>query len=75
MEITEWWPKLDQETQAWLVSHNGESLPQEILTKIVAAGGSVSPDEWWVGAAGPTGFSLSDRAVDWLESVANGESG
>ena len=30
-------------------------------------------DAWWIGQNGPTGFSLSDAAVDWIEEVANGE--
>jgi hypothetical protein len=27
----------------------------------------------WVGQNGPTGFYLSDEAVDWIEEVANRE--
>lgn len=40
MEIDEWWPKLDAPTQDWLISHNGESLPQTILVRIAKAGGA-----------------------------------
>jgi len=37
------------------------------------AGGAVATDAWWVGENGPTGFHLSDAAIDWIEEVANGE--
>lgn len=74
MEIIEWWPKLDDNVKAWLVAHNGEAVPPEALSKIVEAGGSVTSSAWWVGQSGPDGFHLSDEAVDWIETVANGES-
>ncbi|MDN3495811.1 hypothetical protein QL996_13300 [Planococcus sp. APC 4015] len=74
MQIIEWWPELDSETQGWLIAHNGEALSPEVLTKIVAAGGSLTSNAWWVGQGGPKGFYLSDEAVDWIEATANGES-
>jgi hypothetical protein len=74
MQSLEWWPKLDSHTQAWLVAHNGEAVPPEVLSKVIAAGGSVTLNAWWVGESGPDGFSLSDAAVDWIEATANGES-
>ncbi len=73
MEITEWWPQLDADAKAWLIAHNGEAVSPEVLSKIVAAGGAVASDAWWVGESGPDGFSFSDRAVDWIETTANGE--
>ncbi len=74
MEIIEWWPKLDADARAWLVAHNGEAVAPDVLLEIVAAGGSVTSDAWWVGESGPDGFFLSDEAVDWIEATANGES-
>jgi hypothetical protein len=73
METIEWWPRLDAEAQAWLVAHNGEAVADVVLDKIVAAGGVVTSDAWWIGESGPDGFYLSDEAVDWIEAVANGE--
>lgn len=75
MQIIEWWPRLDSEARAWLIAHNGESVTPEVLVQIVAAGGSVTSDAWWVGETAPDGFFLSDEAVDWIEAEANGESG
>jgi hypothetical protein len=74
MEIIEWWPKLDSDAKAWLIAHNGEAVSPEVLSKIVAAGGSVTSSERWVGESGPDGFFLSDEAVDWVETTANDES-
>lgn len=74
MQIIEWWPELDSETQGWLVAHNGEALSPEVLTKIVAAGASPTSNAWWIGQGGQEDFYLSDEAVDWIEATANGES-
>lgn len=73
MQIIEWWPKLDSDAQAWLVGHNGEAVSPQVLAKIIAAGGSVTSNAWWVGKGSPDGFYLSDEAVDWIEAEANGE--
>lgn len=73
MEITEWWPRLEPQVRDWLVAHNGEAVDAEVLNKIVAAGGVLASDAWWIGESGPEGFFLSDDAVDWIETTANGE--
>jgi hypothetical protein len=73
MEIFEWWPKLDFDAKAWLIAHNGEAMPPEVMDKIAAAGGSATSSAWWVGESGPDGFFLSDEAVDWIETIANDE--
>lgn len=73
MEIMEWWQKLDSDAQAWLVAHNGEAVAPEVLSKIVTAGGALNSRGWWIGASGPDGFHLSDKAVDWVEMRANDE--
>lgn len=71
MEISEWWPKLTEASRQWLINHNGEAVPSNIVGEISAAGGVVTTDAWWVGETGPAGFYLSDRAIDWVEEVAN----
>ncbi|WP_214467821.1 hypothetical protein [Microbacterium flavescens] len=73
MEIVEWWPKLDSDAKAWLIAHNGEPVSPEVLSEIIAVGGSVNSGAW-VGESGPDGFFLSDEAVDWIEAAANDES-
>ena len=45
-----------------------------MLSKIVAAGGSVTSSAWPVGESEPDGFFLSDEAVDWIAAAANDES-
>lgn len=74
MEIIEWWPTLDSDAKAWLIAHNGEAVSPEVLSKIVAAGGSVTSSALWVGESGTEGLFLSDEAVDWIETAANDES-
>ena len=73
MESIEWWTSLDAATKDWLVAHNGEALPARIVAKVVAAGGDVTSNAWWVGELGTDGFYLSDEAVDWIEAVGNAE--
>ena len=73
MDGIEWWESLDQDAKEWLIEHNGETLPPEVLTKIVAAAGAVDSDPWWLGENTPDGLSLSDEAVDRLEAIANDE--
>ena len=73
MESIEWWPSLDAATKDWLITHNGEALPAEVLGRIVAAGGIVTSNALWIGEDGPDGFFLSDEAVDWIEAVGNAE--
>ena len=45
----------------------------EMANEARAAGGVVIPDPRWLYHLGPTGFSLPDYEVDWIEAVANGE--
>ena len=75
MEITEWWPQLDADSQAWLIAHNGEAVAPEVLSRITAVSGSIASTQSWVGERGADGFFLSDDAVDWIETTANDESG
>ena len=73
MKTIEWWQNLDSVAQAWLIAHNGDVVPADVVDKIAAAGGVVTSDAWWMGDRGPEGIYLSDEAVDWIEATANGE--
>lgn len=64
---------LRQETGDWLIDNDGDALPASVTEEITRAGGLVTTNAWWVGESGPTGFNLSDAAVDWIDAVANGE--
>jgi hypothetical protein len=72
MERIDWWEPLDSDTKAWLIAHNGEPLPPEIVAHIAIAGGEVLSGPW-IDETEDDGFQLSDAAVDWIEAVANGE--
>jgi hypothetical protein len=73
VSIEAWWPKLKPETRDWLIANNGDVVPAPVVEEIARVGGAISADAWWVGQHGPTGFYLSDAAVDWVDEVANGE--
>jgi hypothetical protein len=71
--IEDWWPRLAPETRDWLIANNGDAVPASVVEEITGAGGLVATDAWSFGQNGPTGFYLSDEAVDWIDEVANGE--
>jgi hypothetical protein len=73
MNIEEWWLKVKPSTRDWLTENNGDAIPDDVVQEIVAVGGSVASDAWWVGENGPSGLYLSDSAVDWIEAKANDE--
>jgi hypothetical protein len=73
MRIEDWWPKVDQSTQQWLIDNNGDVVPQNILDQITAVAGAPTADASWVGDNDPDGFLLSDEAIDWIEETANDE--
>lgn len=73
MSIEQWWPKLQPSTREWLIRNNGDAVPPGIVHEITDAGGIVDGGEWWVGQGDGSGFYFSDRAIDWIEAVANDE--
>lgn len=73
MELEQWWNDVTPRTRDWLIAHNGEALPPEVVAEISAAGGQVASESWWMGERRPDGLFLSDAATDWIEERANGE--
>ena len=73
MSIESWWPKLAASDQAWLIQHNGEPLPPEVLKKVTAVGGLICTPPHIVGYPRPDGFHFSDETIDRIEAIANGE--
>lgn len=63
MASVRWWVRIDPSVQPWLIDNNGDSIPAEIASRVVAAGGEAV-----------VGEPLPGDVVDWIESVANGES-
>ena len=55
------------------MAHNGEAVPPDVVSKIVAAGGVATPDAGWLGSQQAEGLHLSDAATDWIEAIANDE--
>ncbi|MCY1222036.1 hypothetical protein D9M72_341130 [compost metagenome] len=42
MKILEWWPLVDAETRGWLIEHNGEPLPPNVVADIMAVTGGTT---------------------------------
>lgn len=73
MDLPQLWPLLPTSTRSWLVDHNGEALPDEIVAEILRVTGNQTSPQWWAGPSTEGGTQLTDEAVDWIETVANDE--
>ena len=73
MSIEQWWPRLTPESREWLIANNGDVIAPPVLEEITRVAGPISTAAWWVGRQEPSGWFLSDAAVDWIEGAANGE--
>ena len=72
MHFSALWKTLTMETREWLMDHNGEALSEAVLEEMVTANGG-SDDPTWYGEDADGSPRLSDRIVDWIETVANDE--
>jgi len=75
MTIELWWPQLRPETQRWLIANNGDAVTPAIMAEIAAVGGPEASEVWWVHEEGSPGRCMPDEAMDWIEAVANDETG
>ncbi len=73
MDFPEIWPRLSPSSRSWLVEHNGEPLPDELVAEILGVTGGQASAQWWTGPSAHGQTQLSDEAVDWIETVANDE--
>jgi hypothetical protein len=73
MDMSQIWPGLTPSTRTWLVDHNGEPLPDDILEEILTVTAGQRDPRWWAGDSHEGGSQLTDQAVDWIEATANGE--
>ena len=73
MDMSQIWPRLAVSTQAWLVDHNGEPLPDHILDEVLTVTAGQRDPRWWAGDSQQGETQLTDEAVDWIEETANGE--
>jgi hypothetical protein len=49
MDMSQVWPRLAPSTQTWLVEHNGEPLPDDILDEILTITAGRRDPRWWAG--------------------------
>lgn len=73
MDMSQIWPHLATSTQDWLVDHNGEPLPDEILNEILTITAGLLDPRWWSGESRQGETQLTDEAVDWIDETANAE--
>jgi hypothetical protein len=73
MDMSQIWPRLTAATQTWLVDHNGEPLPDDILDEVLAVTAGQRDPRWWAGDSREGETQLTDEAVDWIDETANGE--
>jgi hypothetical protein len=65
-DVENWWPKLDDDTRAWLLEHAEEQIPAEIFHRIIAVGGVV-PGTRWEGQE-DYDFRLPESAAAWIQA-------
>jgi hypothetical protein len=68
------WPELRPATREWLIAHNGESVPANIISEVTRLGGPLAIGTAWVNdETSSASFHFSDEVTDWIEQIANGE--
>ncbi|MET4050639.1 MULTISPECIES: hypothetical protein [unclassified Rhodococcus (in: high G+C Gram-positive bacteria)] len=73
MNIETWWPKVTADSREWLLDHAGEPVEPSVRADILSVT-AVADGSTWDGSGSEEGeFELTDRTVDWIEAVANGE--
>lgn len=73
MDFPQIWPLLRASTRSWLMEHNGEPLPEDLIAEIRTVAGGEPSTRWWTGSSVDGESQLSDEAVDWIETVANAD--
>lgn len=75
MDVATWWPKVSPSTRAWLITHNGERLPDDVVREVMSVNAGQADPSWWAGETSDDAQSqLTDEAIDWIEAAANDES-
>ena len=70
MEFPQIWPRLGTSSRSWLMEHNGEPLPDNVIANILSVTDGNQIAQWWTGSSVEGQTQLTDEAVDWIETVA-----
>lgn len=73
MDFAQIWPQLRTSSRSWLIDHNGEPLPDDLVAEILSVTGGERDPEWWAGPSAQGESQLTEETVDWIEGVANDE--
>ena len=71
MDFLQIWAHLSTSGRSWLIEHNGEPLPDDLIAEILSVTGGEQDPQWWAGPSTEGETQLTDQAVDWIEAVAN----
>ena len=74
MDFPQIWPLLSGASRSWLMEHNGEPLPDDLIAEILTVTGGEQNAQWWSGPSVEGETQLTDEAVEWIETIANNES-
>jgi hypothetical protein len=67
------WLQLTPETRAWLIAHNGEPVPANVISEVTRLRGPLAVSAYWVSDPSTSSTHFSDEVTDWIEKFANGE--
>lgn len=71
MDLPQIWPLLSISSRSWLIEHNGEPIPDDVIAEILSVTGGEQDAQWWAGPSVEGQTQLTDEAVDWIETAAN----
>ena len=71
MDFAQIWPHLAPLSRSWLLEHNGEPLPDDLIGEVIGVAGGEQNADWWTGPSVDGQTQLTDEVIDWIETVAN----
>ena len=71
MDFPQIWPHLSTSSRSWLMKHNGEPLPDDLIAEILSFTGGEQSAQWWTGRSVEGETQFTDESVDWIDTVAN----
>src|SRR5450631_4491918 len=57
MDFPQIWPHLSTSSRSWLMEHNGEPRPDDLIAEILSVTGGEQSAQWWTGRSVPGGIS------------------
>ena len=61
MDFPQVWPHLTTSSRSWLMEHNGEPVPDDLIAEILSVTGGEQNPQWWAGPSVEGGHSSPTR--------------